>query len=343
VEVFLVTHSLNGIPQKLHETESLNLVYIEEKLVCAGHKVLVMDHAALIAKAPEAIYERVIWYASTQYPEYFQYVEDCLLYAEACGGILVPTFSLFRCHENKFFQELLKKKLKLDQPKAKLIGTLEDLNTTLPTLSFPLILKSATGFGSSTVFKIDTPTELKEKAESMLTCIIPPATNLIRRIKQRNEYANKILPYTNRYPLKVGRIVLQEFMPNLQHDWKILVFGDVCFCLKRFVRENDFRASGSGNFNFQEIPDPALLDYAHMVAKTLDTPWASLDIAECDGGFGLIEFQCLHFGLYTLIENDKCYEKVGSEWIKKEVIAPIAEEYFCNAFLDHINKFNFPQ
>lgn len=340
MEVFLVTHSLNGIPQKLHETESLDLSYIERELTKAGHNVLIMDHADFMAKRPEDISGRIIWYASTQYPEYFQYVEDCLLYAQMCGGILVPNFSIFRCHENKFFQELLKKNLGIDKPKAHLIGTLEDLNNSLPDLVFPLILKSATGFGSATVFKIDTSNELVSKATSMLTNIIPPAANPIRRFKQKTEYENKIAPYKGNYPLKSGRLVLQEFMPNLQHDWKILVFGNNCFCLKRFVRENDFRASGSGNFDFKATPSHALLNYALGIATVLNSPWASLDIAECEDGFGLIEFQCLHFGLYTLIGNDKCYEKVDSEWVEKKVIAPVAEEYFCHAFLEHIEQFN---
>jgi glutathione synthase/RimK-type ligase-like ATP-grasp enzyme len=227
----------------------------------------------------------------------------------------------------------------LDVPKSKLIGTLEDLDNALPNLKFPLILKEASGFGSSTVFKINSSSELLCKAESMLTHIIPPAENPIRRIKQRNEYKKKIAPYENKYPLNVGRLVLQEFMPGLSHDWKILVFGDYCFCLKRFVRDGDFRASGSGNFNFDETPDHSLLDYAHNVVKKLDSPWASLDIAEQNEGYGLIEFQCVHFGLYALMANKSCYQKVDNEWVLHQVDQPLPEEYFCNAFLEYVSGY----
>ncbi len=339
MDVILITHSLHGIPQKLHEVESLDISLIKSHLLRAGCEVNVLTHCAFMALEPSQISGKYIWYASAQYPEFSQYIEDCLLYAELCGADLVPDFPLFRSHENKFFQELLKKKLGLDVPKAELVGTREDINDILPKLHFPLVLKTPAGFGSKGVFKISSNDELMATAEKVMTHIHPPASNPLRRFKNKRSYNDKITLYKNKYPVLVGRVILQEFIEGLSHDWKILVFGETCFCLKRYTREGDFRASGSGKFSFDEVPSDSLLDYALHVVKKLNTPWASLDIAEFNGDeYGLIEYQCVHFGLYTLMRGSRCYEQIKGAWVVRSVENPSPEEYFCNAFLNYINN-----
>lgn len=48
-------------------------------------------------------------------------------------------------------------------------------------------------------------------------------------------------------PPEKGYAYFQEFMPNNKFDIRVIVVGDKAFAIKRLVRENDFRASGSGN------------------------------------------------------------------------------------------------
>lgn len=43
-----------------------------------------------------------------------------------------------------------------------------------------------------------------------------------------------------------GYAYFQEFIPNNDSDIRVIVIGDKAFAIKRMVRENDFRASGSG-------------------------------------------------------------------------------------------------
>lgn len=54
-----------------------------------------------------------------------------------------------------------------------------------------------------------------------------------------------------------GSILFQEFIPGNTFDIRVIVIGDKAFAIKRMVRGNDFRASGSGNIlygkdNFSE-------------------------------------------------------------------------------------------
>jgi len=49
-----------------------------------------------------------------------------------------------------------------------------------------------------------------------------------------------------------GYIYFQEFIPDNKHDIRVIVIGDKAFAIKRFVRKNDFRASGSGNIRYEK-------------------------------------------------------------------------------------------
>jgi glutathione synthase/RimK-type ligase-like ATP-grasp enzyme len=51
---------------------------------------------------------------------------------------------------------------------------------------------------------------------------------------------------------EVGYVYFQDFIPNNDSDIRIIVINGKAFGLKRFVRDNDFRASGSGNFAFDK-------------------------------------------------------------------------------------------
>jgi hypothetical protein len=119
-------------------------------------------------------------------------------------------------------------------------------------------------------------------------------------------------PYGDYYrPLK--RFVLQGFIPNLSFDFKVLIYQSRAFVLKRSVAKNDFRASGSGKFVF-ENPPPGLLDFARHLLLQFDEPYLSLDICFDGSDFHLLEFQGVHFGPYTLLNAPRHYVWDDSKW-----------------------------
>lgn len=58
--------------------------------------------------------------------------------------------------------------------------------------------------------------------------------------------------FSKQQPPEKGYIYLQDFMPDNDHDVRVIVIGDKAFAIKRIVRKNDFRASGSGNIIHDE-------------------------------------------------------------------------------------------
>ena len=105
------------------------------------------------------------------------------------------------------------------------------------------------------------------------------------------------------------------------------------------MKENDFRASGSGNFAY-EPPPLALLDYAKKIADLFDSPFVSLDIAEREGNCYLIEFQGIGFGPITLVNSSGYYatpesgEGGGWNFIEEE---PNLERSYADALRSFIN------
>ena len=64
------------------------------------------------------------------------------------------------------------------------------------------------------------------------------------------------LIYTTDYARVTGREVgycyFQDFIPGNKYDIRVVVVGDKAFAIKRMVRQNDFRASGSGNIFYEK-------------------------------------------------------------------------------------------
>ena len=50
--------------------------------------------------------------------------------------------------------------------------------------------------------------------------------------------------------------LFQKFLPNNDCDTRVTVIGERAFAFRRMVREDDFRASGSGNIDY----DPSKID-----------------------------------------------------------------------------------
>lgn len=112
----------------------------------------------------------------------------------------------------------------------------------------------------------------------------------LRRLFMSTEYA-KI------YEKEKGYVLFQDFIPNNSFDIRVVVTGDKAFAIKRMVRENDFRASGSGNVKHQkEEIDIRCIGIAFDVAAKLELQSVAYDfvfdqqnnplIIEISYGFG---------------------------------------------------------
>ncbi len=205
---------------------------------------------------------------------YKAFIEDIVLGLEAAGARVIPPFQLLRAHHNKVFMEILRD---LRNPgkgsglAARSFGTLEEFRRRLAEISLPAVVKPAAGAMGKSVILCRNPEELLRGAARVSSSRHLPTDlwDLGRRVRRKGY---------RRESLHRRRFVVQPFLPGLGSDWKVLVYGRKYYVLLRRARTGDFRASGSGRFEFvREVPSQ-VLDFASAVFASFDVPQVSLAV-----------------------------------------------------------------
>lgn len=277
---------------------------------------------------------------------YKGYIEDILLRLTLDGAILLPRFELFRAHHNKVFMESYR--TLLSEEYNSIMGFsfygIDDLKNKLDEkIKYPIVLKTASGSGSSGVALAYSKEEALKKARQMTKVIYYDYNE--SRIQHFRHILGKIKrKIVNRYILEKPKLqekmICQTYVPGLTCDYKVLVFGEKYYLLRRKTRKNDFRASGSGLLEFPEeftALEKNVLDFAKGAYEQLDSPLLSIDIAYDGKKCHMIEFQCLNFGPYTLQFSDAYYHYVSGTW-EKVVTKSVLEEEMAAAYIRYVRK-----
>ena len=269
----------------------------------------------------------IVVYTSSDEKNIREYLKDVMYFiSKRC--LIVPNYQSLLAHENKGFQELFRQEENFGNLKGEYIFDSDKLPQ-----EFPYVFKKITGAGSSGVALIRNQKELnKIKRKNFRIGLKRVFLKFLRKIKlSSNEF--KIYGYRHK---GFSQSIYQEFVDNLSHDYKVLVFGHRYFVLKRNVRKNDFRASGSGDFSFV-TPPTAVLDFAKSIFEKIDVPYVSLDIATTSDKCVLIEYQVLNFGPYTLTGSLGHYVLIDQQWMNVEGRSSL-EENFSKALQEYIDK-----
>ena len=278
----------------------------------------------------------VVYSSSEDYGGHYKdYIEDIVWGLHMGGAFLIPKLEYFRAHHNKVFMEILRDLAPVSEIKgirSHHVGTIEDLLKESYKLTFPCVIKKAASAASLGVRLARSSKELKRLAARMgrTVHLWNDLWDLGRSLRHRGYVRDS---------LHRRKIIVQNFVENLRNDWKVLIFGDQYYILFRHVRQKDFRASGSGLFDFEvEMPEQ-LLSFAATVFDALKTPCGSLDIAYDGSNFYLIEFQCLHFGTYTLDASPFYYLRHKSGW-QKIYGGSELEDVYATSIANFLNKNN---
>lgn len=246
----------------------------------------------------------ILIYTSFEQEEVRAYLKDVLYFVkDQC--LLAPSYEILLAHENKGFQEAVRKKKGIDHLSSEYLFDIDQLD-----IAFPYVFKTVGGSGSSGVELV--------KSESDLERIKKKQFGLTTKRKIKNIIRQYQLPKENyllyRYYYKpFKRFITQNFIEDLTCDYRVLVIGERFYAMRRDVREGDFRASGSKKFNYHDVP-AIVLDFAKEIFTKLENPYISMDLALKDNHVYLIEYQGTNFGSSALRKSEGYYIENNQEW-----------------------------
>ncbi len=275
-------------------------------------------------------------------PFYKHYVEDVVYFLERHGAILLPPFGHLKAHHNKCYMEMMRRDFRnpeLKSLQAWCFGSVEEAVAGMPS-RFPVVLKQVAGSGSEGVYLARNAEEYGRHARAISQTSLGPGWPEVAKegIKQaiRKGLSPVVAKYRKTDPPVRQPVVVQEFLPGLAGDYKVVVFGGKYYILYRQNREGDFRASGGGRlFVVPEKDRIGLLDFARKAVQEIDFPMLGLDIAFDGSRHHLFEFQMIHLGPYTLQAAEFWHEYRDGKWVRFDGKSDLEVE-FCRSICEHV-------
>ena len=97
-------------------------------------------------------------------------------------------------------------------------------------------------------------------------------------------------PYIRMRGRERGYVYFQEYISGNKYDIRIVIIGDKAFAIKRMVRENDFRASGSGMILYEkENFNDETVRMAFQLAEKLKSQSSAFDFVYSEGRIYVLE------------------------------------------------------
>lgn len=293
----------------------------------------------------------IIVYSSSEDRGLFikEYYEDILLGLQLRGGKLIPRFDLFRSHHNKVYQEIMRRNFNNAALKLPVSMVCYDYRKIeLDKITYPCVVKTSAGAGSKGVSLAKNAEQLKKVTKNLskqkyynfrygsveaiknskIYYILKCIKNVIKRENVEPYVGNAL--YNNKF-------IIQEYISDLSGDYKVLYYFGKYYILYRKNRDVDFRASGSGKFEFPRDVKRVekVLRLAKEAVEELDAPILSLDIGDDGDNCYLLEYQAVDFGNYTIQFSD-CYYIVTEkgDWEMVDGQSEVELEY-CRAVSEY--------
>ena len=268
----------------------------------------------------------LLWHHSQNDPKALLAAKPILFSLEQAGIKVFPNFNT-----NWHFDDKLGQKYLLEAIGAPLVPTyvFYDKKTALDwagKTTFPKVFKLRGGAGSSNVKLAKTQSaaiklirkafgkgfsnynawgNLKEhwrKWQLGKTDFFSLAKGAIRLVWQPN--------YANILGKESGYVYFQDFIPNNDHDIRVIVIGNKAFAIKRMVRKNDFRASGSGTiFYDKKLFNESDIQLAFDIHSKLNSQCTAMDFVYEQGQPKIVE---ISYGF-----DPKGYEGCPGYWDNK--------------------------
>ena len=260
----------------------------------------------------------LFWHRSHSDPRDILIARQILFALEHAGLTVFPNFRTAWHYDDKAGQKYLLETL--DAPRLPTYVFVER-KTALEwasTTDYPKVFKLRHGASSSCVWLVRNERQARRLIRLAFRrglAVYSPWDNLKERFYKWQQGKGDVINlakgvgrffYPPRFSKVLGRqtgyVLFQDFAPDNDSDIRITVIGDKAYGVRRLVRPDDFRASGSGrDVRGPEYVDIEAVAMAFRLAKKLGSSCLSCDfVYKPDGGLVLLEIS------YGFVWEDDC-------------------------------------
>lgn len=260
-------------------------------------------------------------------PDKMLFAKQLLYSVENSGKKVFPNFRTMWHYDDKVGQKYLLESINAPLVPTQIFYQKEKAIEWVNVTQFPKVFKLRNGASSSNVKLVKD----KYEAISFINQAFDRGFNhrgnawlhLKERIRKYKLNKNKFggvkaaikrifytPPAERKYGAEKGYAYFQDFIPQNSFDIRVIVIDNKAFAIKRMVRENDFRASGSGMIKYgKENFDPETIGLAFELAGKLHSQSVAFDFIYFNGKPLVVEISYCFTSLGV-------YEKCEGFWDK---------------------------
>ncbi|MBN1186455.1 MAG: hypothetical protein JXB49_29535 [Bacteroidales bacterium] len=263
--------------------------------------------------------DALMWHFNHKGARESLFAKQLLFSVQASGKKVFPDINTVWHFDDKVGQKYLLEAVNAPLASSYVFYTKKEALIWADQTSFPKIFKLRTGAGSDNVRLVNSLSDARRlirKAFSYGFKQYRGWSNLSERYRKyrlgKTSFWNVIkgiirLFYTTDYARIAGRekgyILFQDFIPGNEFDIRVVVINNKAFAIKRIVRKNDFRASGSGFILYEkEHFDDETIKTAFNVSEKLKDQNMAYDFVYLDGKPLIVE---ISYG-YAMEGYDPC-------------------------------------
>lgn len=239
----------------------------------------------------------LLWHFSHTRPIDLMIARSVIQATEQAGKRVFPSIRTCWHFDDKIAQKYLLETVHAPLVASHIFYSLEQCEKWLSRTSFPLVFKLRRGAGSANVRLVKSVDSAIGVAQKMFSKGIRPVPNftgfvsnnlssvvqsglLRRKFNRIPVVAYHIWKTVRQWENEKGYAYFQEYLPGNNFDTRVTIIGGRAFAFIRYVRPNDFRASGSGNIDYDtEKINPKCVNIAFETASKIGAQSTAFDFA----------------------------------------------------------------
>lgn len=276
------------------------------------------------------------------------FAKQLLFSLEMGGKVVFPNTESGMLFDDKVGEKYLLESVDAPMVPSYVFYTKKEALCWIDKATFPKVFKLRGGAGSANVILAHTANEARSLVKKAFSRGFPQYnswSNLkerFRKYRLGKSDLKDVMKGVARFFIKPefakmhapekGYVYFQEFVPNNTFDMRIIVIGDRAFGVKRLCRDNDFRASGSGNMIYDKNQlDERCVKIAFEVSNKIKSQSMGYDFVFDKDGNPMIVEMCYGYAV-------EAYDKCEGYWDRNMNWYPGEKFDFCGWMVQEVVK-----